>query len=80
MSHPSTILNELQLTRLVGCLPTYYKDAKWERLFNIHEHGCSFITFYQKTKDYDTTVLLAQDQWGWKFGGFCLEAWKCHYN
>lgn len=44
------------------------------------EDGCSLITFFQNTKEYDNTVLVVQDQHGWKFGGFCTEAWRCAHT
>lgn len=43
-------------------------------------HGCSFITFFQKVKDYENTVLIIEDQNGYKFGGFCVDPWRCSYS
>ena len=42
--------------------------------------GCSLITFFQHCKEYDTTVVVVQDECGYKFGGFCTEAWRCAYK
>jgi hypothetical protein len=42
--------------------------------------GCSLITFFKKIKDYDTTIIVIEDQNNWKFGGFCLEPWKVSYT
>lgn len=40
------------------------------------KHGCSLITFYQKCREYDTTVMLIEASDGYKFGAFCLESWS----
>ena len=42
----------------------------------MNQDGCSLITFYSKTREWDTTVLLVEDEHGWKFGGYCTEAWR----
>ena len=39
-------------------------------------HGCSFITFFKMVKEYETTVLVIEDEHGYKFGGFCLDEWR----
>lgn len=41
------------------------------------EDGCSLLTFYNNCKDYDNTVLVIEDNNGWKFGGFVTEPWRC---
>lgn len=79
-SHKSIILGDLELSNLICCLPSYYRQCEWKRLFNMDTDGCSLITFYQQCRDYDNTILIIQDQFGWKFGGFCVEEWRPHYG
>ena len=75
-SHKSDILTDLELSNLIGSLPTYYRQNEWLRLFNMDVDGCSLITFFQNCREYDTTILVIEDTNGWKFGGFCVETWK----
>lgn len=79
-SHKSAILSDLQISNLIAELPGYYQTSNWERLFNIDVDGCSLITFFQRVKDYDTTIIIIEDTDGWKFGAFCLEEWKPTYS
>lgn len=65
---------------MISKLPSYYKGNDWERAFNLTTDGCSTITFFQKCREYDTTILIIEDQFGYKFGGFCLEPWKCNFG
>ena len=75
-THKSCILSDLQISNLIVELPSYYQTSNWSRLFNIDVDGCSLITFFQRVKEYDTTIILLEDQYGYKFGGFCVEEWK----
>ena len=61
-------------------MPSFYRDSKWERLFSLNEDGCSLITFFQHCREYSTSVLVVEDMDGWKFGGFCHEAWRSAYR
>ena len=79
-SHKSGILSDLQISNLIGELPTYFKDSNWERLFSIDIDGCSLITFFQRCKEHENTILVIQDQNGYKFGGFCLDTWRPAYQ
>ena len=79
-SAKSVILSDLQLSNLISCFPSFYRSSEWKRVFNRDEDGCSLITFFQNTRDYDTTVMLVKDSQGYIFGGFCTEAWKCCYR
>lgn len=65
---------------MIGELPGYYQTSNWQRLFNIDVDGCSLITFFQRVKDYDATIMIIEDTNGWKFGGFCLEEWRPTYT
>ena len=44
------------------------------------QDGCSLLTFFQKCNEYDNTILVCQDEHGYKFGGFCCEAWRRTYR
>lgn len=79
-SHKSVILSDLQLSNFIGALPSFYRQAEWKRIFNLDEDGCSLITFFQNCREEDTTVMVIQDENGWIFGGFCVEAWRCSYT
>ena len=74
-SHKSKILSDLQISNLLACIPAYYRSFSWQRVFALDEDGCSLITFYQQCRDHDLTIMVIEDQHGWKFGGFCTEAW-----
>mmetsp|Transcript_1973 Transcript_1973/g.3466 ORF Transcript_1973/g.3466 Transcript_1973/m.3466 type:complete len:142 (-) Transcript_1973:157-582(-) len=79
-SHKSVILGDLQISNLISCLPGYLRQAEWQRVFNMDEDGCSLITFFQNCREHETTILIVQDQFGWKFGGFCTEAWRTAFS
>lgn len=79
-SHKSVILSDIQLSNFIRCLPSFYRQSEWKRIFNLDEDGCSLITFFQNCREYETTVMVIQDQNGWIFGGFCTEAWRCSYT
>jgi hypothetical protein len=38
-------------------------------------HGTSMVKFIQKMKSETPTVLILEDEMGFKFGAFCLEEW-----
>ena len=57
-SHKSGILSDLQISNLISELPMYYQTSNWKRLFNIDVDGCSLITFFQRNKEYDTTIMI----------------------
>lgn len=40
------------------------------------DHGTSQITFMKKVKSAMTTIIVIEDEKGFKFGAFCLEEWK----
>jgi hypothetical protein len=46
----------------------------------MNEDGCSLITFFTNCREYENTILVVQDEFGWVFGGFCAEAWACKYR
>lgn len=61
-------------------LPSYMQLCKWERLFKMNEDGCSFITFYEKLKERENTVLVVKDHNDHVFGCFCRESWRTEFT
>lgn len=72
----SGILSDLQISNIVSKLPTFMRMSKWERIFKMDEDGCSLITFFKRCREWDTTVLVIEDQRGWVFGCIAMEAWR----
>lgn len=52
-----------------------YHSLEWKLLYRMSEHGTSMITFMKRVKHEQTTVLVIEDENGFKFGAFCLEEW-----
>ena len=42
----SKILNDLQISNLICCLPQFYRTNDWNLIFDMDRHGCSLITFF----------------------------------
>ena len=57
-SHNSELLNDLQISNLVGCLPSFYRGCDWKRIYKMNEDGCSLITFYTNCREYENTILV----------------------
>jgi len=60
----------------VATLPSLIKTADWELVYSLNRDGVSLQTFFEKCKNYKTTLLIVKDTNGWVFGGFCNETWK----
>ena len=76
MSDTSAILSDFQISKLCSMLPAYMQSNDWKKVFRMDQDGCSLITFFHKCRDYDYTILVCEDEHGYKFGGFCTEAWR----
>lgn len=72
----STILNDLMISNLIARFPIYLRGTNWKRIYKRNEDGCSLITFYNRVREYEITILVVKDTNGWVFGGFCTEPWK----
>ena len=57
----SGILNDMQISNLIGWFPGYMRTSDWTRLYKMDEDGCSLITFYNQCKDTETSVLVVKD-------------------
>ena len=44
-------------------------------MYKLDEDGCSLLTFFNSCREYETTVLVVQDENGHVFGGLCCEPW-----
>jgi hypothetical protein len=42
--------------------------------------GCSTITFFDRIKEYEQTILVIKDSKGWVFGCFCQEPWRVAFQ
>jgi hypothetical protein len=76
----SGVLSDQMLSNLIATFPLYMQLCDWKRIYKMDEDGCSMITFFKNTRDYDTTVLIVKDHDGWVFGGIIYEAWKMSYG
>jgi hypothetical protein len=76
----SDILNEVMISNFVAQMPTYMQFCSWKRLYKMDEDGRSLITFFDRVKDWDQTILVIQDTRGYVFGGLCYEAWRSAFR
>ncbi len=54
----SEILNDVQISALIGQFPSMVRMSTWELLYSMNHDGCSMVTFYNKCQDYKTTLLV----------------------
>lgn len=74
-SHPSKLLNDLQISNLLSKMPSLYRNYNWQLLYRLSEHGVSMNTFLKNVDRYSDTLLVFEDESGHKFGAYCSEAW-----
>ena len=60
-SEKSEILNDYQISALIGEFPSMTKMSNWELIYSLNRDGVSMITFFEKCKRYRTTLLVVQD-------------------
>ena len=77
---PSGILTDVQISKIVEYLPSFHRMSDWKRLYRLDVDGRSMLTFFAKCREYDTTVLVVQDQNKYVFGAFCTEKWACTHQ
>ncbi len=53
-----------------------YQRHSWNLIYRMSDHGTSQITFMKKVKSAMTTVMVIEDEKGFKFGAFCLDEWR----
>lgn len=42
--------------------------------------GCSLLTFYQRCREFENTIIVCEDEHGYKFGGMCCEPWRAAHT
>lgn len=76
MDQASLMLNDLQISELCGVLPGLYKLAQWKLLYRMSEHGVSMNTFYTKLSSEPASLVIMEDEQGYKFGAMAHEPWE----
>jgi hypothetical protein len=71
----STILNDFQLSNLAERMSGFARSQTWRLLYRMSEHGVSMITFTERLKREDITLICCEDQAGYKFGSLNFEEW-----
>lgn len=71
----SNIISETQAIMIGRLLPPIIRMQQWNRLYSIDVDGVSLSTFYKNLKSHTATILLIQDQSGYKFGAYVSSDW-----
>lgn len=58
MSDTSAILSDLQISNLCAQFPSYMRNNDWKQVFRMDQDGCSLLTFFQKCREYETTIII----------------------
>jgi hypothetical protein len=72
----SKLLNDIQISNLCGELNTLYRTLNWKLLYRLSDHGVSMNTFLKSIDGFADTILIFEDESGFKFGGVCNEEWQ----
>jgi len=56
-------------------VPDIYQYKMWELVFDIAHDGVSFDTFFYKTRNYNPTIVLIEDNKGSVFGIYASQVW-----
>jgi len=72
---PSSILSDGMIHVLTYYMPATLRLLNWKVLYTPKENGTSQLTFYDRLKGSDSTLIVLKDTKGFIFGGFCTEAW-----
>jgi hypothetical protein len=74
---PSVLLtNDTTIAKLAGALPVRYRHSDWTLLYSTERHGVSLMTFFNKTKRKGPSVLIIEDDAGFRFGAFISTSWE----
>ena len=57
-------------------MPGLFKIASWKLLYRMSEHGVSMNTFYTKLGKESTSLVIMEDEHGFKFGAMVHENWQ----
>jgi hypothetical protein len=70
------IENQIQIH---NSLPIFYQHRNWKLLYDTSQHGISFDTFFQCSKNVTPTLLIIKTMYNDIFGAFCSgDYWKIH--
>lgn len=72
----SQIINTPQQRTIRSYLPERMRDRNWKLLFATSVDGTSLLTFYNRAKIEEETILLIQTTEGQVFGGFATTNWQ----
>jgi hypothetical protein len=57
-------------------MPGLYKIARWKLLYRMSLHGVSMNTFFTRLSGEPATLVLLEDENGWKFGAMAHADWE----
>jgi hypothetical protein len=57
-SEKSCILNDYQISNLIENFHALYKTKPWELVFTLSRDGVSVGTFYEKCREYTSTMIV----------------------
>ena len=57
-SDKSEILNDYQIDSLIQHFPSLFKTMDWELVFSLNRDGVSALTFFEKCKNFRTTLVV----------------------
>ena len=80
LSKESEILNKNQLRELHANLPYYHQYKNLVLLYSISIDGTLFKTFYEKSKEYQNTILIVKDDTDNIFGAYISDYFQCLFN
>ena len=61
-------------------MPGLYKIAHWKLLYRMSLHGVSMNTFYNKVSGEGASLVIMEDERGYKFGCMVHENWERSNN
>ena len=68
------------MSNLAEKMSGYYRNRTWTLLYRMKENGVSMITFMEKIKREEITLIICLDEEGHKFGGIAFEEWVPRKN
>lgn len=72
----SKLLNDVQISNLCGQLNKMDRTLNWKLLYRLSDHGVSMNTFLKNIAGFSDTIMVFEDEAGYKFGAVCCEEWS----
>ena len=69
----SEIFSDMQISNLIEFFPSMMMTMDWTLVYSVNRDGDSVGTFFERTRNWDYTLLAIKDTHGYIFGGFCCE-------